>query len=88
MDPHVINFDEKEEKVKRSYIGSSFMGHAAASDSLEAWHGTAQTSTGWKHDRYFKYCYSIFCEKSNLLKIGSIYSYIHPVIILDFAPRC
>ena len=22
------------------------------------------------------------------LKTGSIYSYIHPVIILDFAPRC
>ena len=35
MDLHVIYFDEKEVKVKRSYIGSTFMGHATADDSLE-----------------------------------------------------
>ena len=27
MDVHVIYFDESKQKVVRSYIGSSFMGH-------------------------------------------------------------
>ena len=35
MDVHVIYFDESKQKVVRSYIGSSFMGHADAGDTFE-----------------------------------------------------
>ena len=35
MDVHVIYFYESKQKVVRSYIGSSFMGHADAGDTFE-----------------------------------------------------